>query len=370
MMCHSSTCGGHFAARKTTDKILQSDFYWHSIFKDAQSFYTECLQCQAAINISKRDEMPMQPILEVEIFDLWGIDFMGPFPPSDGKEYILVAVDYVSKWVEAIPTRTNDHREVLGFVTRCIFTWYGCPRAIINDGGSHFNNAHFWALLKKYRVLHRVTTPYHPQANGQVDVSNREVKTILKKIIHPDGKDWADKLPDALWAYQMAYKTPIRMFPFWLIFMKAFHLPVELEHRAYWTIKKLNLSLDEAVKHRLLQHQELQELRHDVYENVAIYKEKMKAYHDRHIRRQSFQVNDKVWLYNSHLKIFPGKLRSRWAGLYVVLEFFDGESVLIFDIKSGQQFKVNGHCLKPYLTSEPPACADKVNLRLLEYSRT
>ena len=116
-MCHSSTCGGHFAAQKTVDKILQSGFYWPSIFKDAHRFYTECLQCQAAINISKLDEMPMRLILEVEIFDLWGMDFMGPFPPFDGKEYILVAVDYVSKWVEAIPTRTNNHREVLLFIT-------------------------------------------------------------------------------------------------------------------------------------------------------------------------------------------------------------------------------------------------------------
>ena len=158
--------------------------------------------------------MPMRPILEVEIFDLWGIDFMRPFPPSDGKEYILVAVDYVSEWVEAIPTRTNTHREVLRFVTRNIFSRYGCSRAITSDGGSHFNNAYFRALLKNYGVHHRVTTPYQPQANGQVEVSNREVKNILKKIIRPDGKDWAHKLPDALWAYQMAYNTPIRMSPF------------------------------------------------------------------------------------------------------------------------------------------------------------
>ena len=135
----------------------------------------------------------------------------------------------MSKWVEAIPTGTNDHQEVLRFVTRCIFVRYGCPRAIINDGGSHFNNAQFQALLKKYGVHHRLTTPYHPQVNGQVEVTNREVKSILKKIIRPDEKDWAHKLPDALWAYRMAYKTPIRMSPFRFIFRKACHLLVELE---------------------------------------------------------------------------------------------------------------------------------------------
>ena len=182
-MCHSSMCEGHFAAHKTAYKILLIGFYWPSIFNDAHRFYTKCLKCQAALNISKRDEMSMRSILEGEIFDLWGIDFMGPFPPSDGKEYILVVIDYVSKWVEVIPTRTNDYQEVFRFVKRCIFTRYGCPRAIISDGGSHFNNAHFRALLKKYGVHHRVTTPYHPHAKGQVEVSNREVKSILKKII-------------------------------------------------------------------------------------------------------------------------------------------------------------------------------------------
>ena len=104
----------------------------------------------------------------------------------------------MSKWIEAIPTRTNSHWEVLRFVTRCIFSRYGCSRAIISDRGSHFNNAHFCALLKKYIVHHYLTTPYHPQADGQVEVSNREVKNILKKSIRPHGKDWAHKLLDPL----------------------------------------------------------------------------------------------------------------------------------------------------------------------------
>ena len=180
------------------------------------------------------------------------------------------------------------------FIFNNIFSRFDCPRDIIINGGSHFTNSHFRSLLKKYGVHNRVTTPYHPQANGQVEVCNREVKNILKKIILTDRRDWAAKLPDALWAYRTALKTPIGMSPFMLIYGKPCHLPIELEHRAYWAIKKLNLSLDQAGKERLLQLQELQELRNESYQNAEIYKAKNKAFHDKHINRKTFHVHDKV----------------------------------------------------------------------------
>ncbi|KAK4405905.1 hypothetical protein Sango_0597000 [Sesamum angolense] len=129
--------------------------------------------------------MPQTPILIVEIFDVWGVDFMGPFPSSCGFSYILLAVDYVSKWVEAKATRTDDSAAVIGFVKSHIFNRFGVPRAIISDQGSHFCNRAVGTLFKKYGVHHRVATAYHPQTNGQAEVSNREVKSILEKTVSP-----------------------------------------------------------------------------------------------------------------------------------------------------------------------------------------
>ncbi|XP_076932374.1 uncharacterized protein LOC143597880 [Bidens hawaiensis] len=144
--------------------------------------------------ISKRDEMPLQPILVVDIFDVWGIDFMGLFPNSCGYLYILVAVDYVSKWVEAIVTRTNDHAVVCKFVQSNIFARFGIPRVIISDGGTHFKNFNSGKLLKR--------------------------------------KDWSVKLDNAVWAYRTAYKTPIGTTPYRLVYGKGCHLPMELAHWA------------------------------------------------------------------------------------------------------------------------------------------
>jgi len=231
--CHASPYGGHTSTSKIAYKILQAGLYWPNIFKDVHAFVARCDQCQRTGNISKRHEMPLKNILEVEIFDVWGIDFMGPFPSSMGNQYILVAVDYVSKWIEAIASPTNDTRVVIKMFKKIIFPRFGVRRLVISDGGSHFISRQLENLLKKYGVKHKVATPYHPQTSGQVEVSNQEIKSILEKTISTSRKDWAAKLDDALWAYRTAYKTPIGTTPFKLVYGKSCHIPVELEHKAY-----------------------------------------------------------------------------------------------------------------------------------------
>ncbi|XP_074327305.1 uncharacterized protein LOC141665226 [Apium graveolens] len=160
----------------------------------AHQFISRCDCCQRIGNISKRDEMPLNVMFEVEIFNVWGIDFMGPFVSSCNNHYLLLAVDNVSKWVEVKALPTND---------------------------------------AKYHANHRIATAYHPQTNGQAEVSNREIKRILEMVVSPSRKDWPLKLDEAVWAYRTTFKTPLGMSPFPLVYGKACHLPADLEHKAY-----------------------------------------------------------------------------------------------------------------------------------------
>ncbi|KAK8947387.1 hypothetical protein KSP39_PZI006995 [Platanthera zijinensis] len=312
--CHTSPYGGHFMGERTALKVLEVGFYWPTLFKDAHKFTKSCDRCQRMGNIKRGASMPMTNILEVEVFDIWGIDFMGPFVNSNGNLYILLAVDYVSKWVEAIATPKNDAKVVMKFLKSNIFSRFGTPRAIISNGGAHFCNMQFKSLLRKYGVTHKVALAYHPQTNGLAEVSNRKVKSILEKTVSATRKDWSQKLNDALWAYRTAFKTSIGLTPYKMIYGKSCHLPVELEHRAYWAIKRLNFDLHAAGKNRLFHLNELEEIRSNAYENARLYKERTKKWHDSRLQRKEFKVGQLVLLYNSRLRLFPGKLKSRWSG--------------------------------------------------------
>ncbi|GJU31252.1 reverse transcriptase domain-containing protein [Tanacetum coccineum] len=214
-----------------------------------------------------------------EILDVWGIDFMGPFPSSRGNKYILVAVDYLSKWVEAKALPANNARVVVKFL-KLLFARFGTPRAIISHRGTHFCNVQFSKVMSKYKVTHRLATTYHPQTSGQVEVSNRG-------------------------------------------------------------------------DHHKLQLNELNELRDQAYENSLIYKERTKKLHDSKIKNRIFNVGDQVLLFNSRLKIFSGKLKTRWSGPFTITQVFPYGTVELSQ-PDGPNFKVNGHRVKHHFGGDVP----------------
>ncbi|KAK8619705.1 hypothetical protein V6N13_135987 [Hibiscus sabdariffa] len=134
------------------------------------------------------------------------------------------------------------------FLNNNIFTRFGVPRVLISDEGSHFDNKLTAKALQRYRVRHKIATAYHPQTNGQAEICNWEIKQILEKTVSTNRKDWSPKLDEALWAYRTAFKTPLGMYPFKIVYGKACHLPVELEHKAFWAIEKLNMDVQQAEK--------------------------------------------------------------------------------------------------------------------------
>nr|GEV56608.1 reverse transcriptase domain-containing protein [Tanacetum cinerariifolium] len=181
--------------------------------------------------------------------------------------------------------------------------------------------------MSKYGVTHRLAIAYHPQTSGQVEVSNRELKCILERTVGENRASWSEKLDDALWAFRTAYKTPIGCTPYKLVYEKSSHLPIELEHKAYWALKHVNFDLKVTGDHRKLQ---LNELRDQAYENSLIYKEKTKKLHDSKIKNLIFNVGP-----FTITKVFP----------YGTVELSQPD---------GPNFKVNGHPVKHYFGGDVP----------------
>eukprot|EP00253_Pinus_taeda_P010219 PITA_10219 len=228
---HDGPCGGHFAAKKTAFKILQAGYYWPTLHQDVRRYISQCDRCQRTGKPNPRDEMPLQPQGTFEPFEKCGMDFLGPInPPSKQRSYIMVCIDYLTKCVETKAIKATTKEKVAEFLRKNIFYKFGYPRELFTDQGSQFTSNLIEDLLAHHKIKHRTSTPYHPQANGQVEVTNRAFEGILTKVVSNNRKDWENCLVEATWAYNTTWKTTTSFTPYELVYQKKALLSIEFEY--------------------------------------------------------------------------------------------------------------------------------------------
>nr|GEZ03890.1 reverse transcriptase domain-containing protein [Tanacetum cinerariifolium] len=309
--CHNRPTGGHHGANLTAKKVFDAGFFWPTIYKDAH----DLSKTMTRANDKEKFHNVMRCL------------------KTQSKFVKSLTFGALTLWAHShLHEGTN------------IFSW---PSIICRNGSKRKRSP----PMTPESCLNTESLTVSPP--GQVEVSNRGLKKILERTVGKNRASWLDKLDDALWAFCTAYKTPIRCTPYKLMYGKACHLPIELEHKSYWALKQVNFDLAIAGDHRKVQLNELNELRDHSYENSLVYKEKTKRIHDSKIKNRVFNVGDRVLLFNSRLKIFSGKLKTHWSGPFTITKVFPYGTVELSQA-NGPNFKVNGHRVKHYFGGDVP----------------
>jgi hypothetical protein len=261
--CHSGACGGHMSGYATAQKILRAGYFWPSLFHDCITVVQKCHAYQTYNQKIRLHPAPLHPVVSVGPFAKWGIDFMTCHPHSAGGHgYIIVAVDYFTKWAEAMPTFDNTGKTAALFLFNHVVTRFCVPQAIVTDHGSHFRNNMMSELTEKLGLRHDSSTPYYPQANGQVEAINKVLITMIRRMIGIHKTSWHTMLFSALWAYRTSVKSATGFMPFRLVYGMEAILPIECE------ISSLKLAIEllpntPVEEERLLYLMRLNETRRD-----------------------------------------------------------------------------------------------------------
>ncbi|WP_176691493.1 DDE-type integrase/transposase/recombinase, partial [Enterobacter cloacae complex sp. GF14B] len=294
--------------------------------------------------------MPLRPMMGARAFAKWGIDYVGPISPPTYKthaQYIVVATDYLTKWVEAKATQKTNARTTAQFLYEYVFVRYGLPIEIVSDRGTHFINEVIEILLDEFMVIHRKSAPYHPQANGQAEATNKTICTVLTKIVSESRTDWDQKLHSTLWAYRVAYKTSIGTTPYNMVFGLNAILPIEFLISTLRVAKDLEWTGHE-LSDRIDDLEKLDELRLKAVASIYAQKRRQKEFFDKHVRTKEFKVGDYVLVYT--LKHHAKKLKKRGMGPLVIKDLSPSGAVKLATL-DGEEMPnwISGCRVKKYL---------------------
>ncbi|MCO5586667.1 hypothetical protein L7F22_040609 [Adiantum nelumboides] len=354
---HEEACGGHFSHELTLKKVLLAGYVWPSMHADVQHWCRSYHNCQVNGN-KKLLYGPRQAVIANGPFEKWGIDAMGPLPrTANGKLYILVAIDYMTRWVEAQSIAKVNEKTVINFVYTHICCRFGTPLEIVSDNGPGFRRGLLTEVCEELKISHRHSTPYYPQSNGLVEKANGIIAGIIRKMVESKPKRWDNFLDGAIWAYRTTYRDATQFTPFHLVYEQEALQPIVLNIPTIKLTGRQEQNNDEAWIDRLLSLVELEwkrEAAYHCYEKKALQlKDKLnEGLKDKEIKEKSL-----VLRYNNALdNRFDAMFERRWEGPFIVKKAFTGGYYQLMDLNGKEHpRKVNGYRLKPYLSRILPA---------------
>jgi transposase InsO family protein len=327
---HEGCCGNHMGARALAQKIVRAGYFWPFLKADAEKLVKSCEKCQKHAPLMHRPAEELMTMSSACPFAKWGIDLVGPFPMASGqRKFLIVAVDYFSKWVEAEPLAKINEEAVLRFLWKNVVCRFGVPRILVSDNGSQFAGAGVQEWCKLMKIEQRFTSVYHPQANGQVEATNKIIVQGIKKRLEKAGGKWVEEIVPVLWAYRTNPKEATGETPFSLVYGMDAVIPAEIEaetHRVLVYEEKQNEQMT------LYSLDFINEKREKAFLRMEKARSRMKAAYNKAVVPRSFQVGDLV-LRRTGLSQLVGKLGPNWEGPYKVVSILAGGGYKLETIK-------------------------------------
>uniref|UniRef100_A0A2N9GEB7 RNA-directed DNA polymerase n=1 Tax=Fagus sylvatica TaxID=28930 RepID=A0A2N9GEB7_FAGSY len=326
---HSGECGEHQGKKRLYQLLLTLGYYWPTMKKDMADFVKSCHTCQLQANLIHTHPTSLQNMATPWPFHTWGLDLIGPINPSSGGYiWILVATEYFSKWVEAVPLRKATGAAVANFIREHIITRFGIPHKIISDNGTPFVNKNVREVLEHYQIKHRRSTPYYPQGNGQAEATNRMLLRILSKMVFDYGKGWNSHLADTLWAYRGSTKTATGFTPFSLVYGTDVISPTELLVPSPRILHGMDLEADADVcaEARAADLEGLEEARELAQVRSLRYHQKLADAYEKTLQTRIFAKGQMVLRAVDHVRRglpSPSKFAPNWEGPYLIREAYD-----------------------------------------------
>jgi hypothetical protein len=302
--------------------------------------------------------MPLAPQLNLQAFDKWSIDFVGPINPlgkSIGARYIIIAIKYLNRWAEAREVKDCSATTAARFIFYDIITRFGCPKILMSDQGTHFINKTVEAMTEEFVVHHQKSTPYHPQENGTLEALNKILETTLNKICNVNRDDWDLRVPIVLWAYRTTCKKLTMQTPFKLVYGLEAVVPMDYLVPSLRIAAFTDMDDPGAVQERLAQLIELEEDILIVGFHQQVQKEREKAYQDRHIKKKAFKQGDLVLIYDSKFLKHPRKFKTHWLGPYDIAYVIKGGDAQLKTLNGEwKEGLMNGSRLNLYYDNQLP----------------